>query len=100
MTPSQHLFAASRTSITHCTPGQDIFSCVYDDDDYYNDEDGDNDDDIDDDDDADLGKTRLAPPLVTEATWCCLTNHPSFERRILDFDLGNKNYTFSFIMMV
>ena len=55
MTPSQHLSAASRTSITHCTPGQDIFSCVYDDDDYCNDE------DEDDDDDADLGKTLLAP---------------------------------------
>ena len=62
MTPSQHLSAASRTSITHCTPGQDIFSCVYDDDDNYNDEDGDNDEDgNDDDDDADLGKTLLAP---------------------------------------
>ena len=55
MTPSQHLSTASRTSITHCTPGQDIFSCVYDDDDYCNDE------DEDDDDDADLGKTLLAP---------------------------------------
>ena len=62
MTPSQHLSAASRTSITHCTPGQDICSSVYDDDDNYNDEDGDNDEDgNDDDDDADLGKTLLAP---------------------------------------
>ena len=62
MTPSQHLSAASRTSITHCTPGQDICSSVYDDDDNYNDEDGDNDEDgNDDDDDADLGKTLLVP---------------------------------------
>ena len=94
MTPSQHLSAASRTSITHCTPGQDIFSCVYDDDDYYNDEDGDNDDD------TDLGKTLLAPPLVTEATWCCLTNYPSFESRPLDFDLGNKLCGLSSIILV
>ena len=48
MTPSQHLSTASRTSITHCTPGQDIFSCVYDDDDvdgddYYNEDEGDDD---------------------------------------------------------
>ena len=62
MTPSQHLSAASRTSITHCTPGQDIFSCVYDDDDYCNYEDEDDDDYGDDDEDgADLGKTLLAP---------------------------------------
>ena len=61
MTPSQHLFAASRTSITHCTPGQDTFSCVYDDDDVDVD-DGEDEDDADDDDEcADLGMILLAP---------------------------------------